>query len=116
MGGNSSKEEGRTHMASYGSSSSFSRWDSHGYLQSPRPPRNQYYTPQHSAPAPFYEYGSQTSKPNNRRLDRRFSRIADDYRSLDEVRLLVVSLILLGSNYQLLDLTLATLPVTERTG
>ncbi|KAK4256641.1 hypothetical protein QN277_006340 [Acacia crassicarpa] len=85
MGGNSSKEEGRRHVASYGSSPSFSRWDSHGYPQSPRPPQNQYYTPQHSAPAPFYEYGSQPSQPSNRRLDRRYSRIADDYRSLDEV-------------------------------
>ncbi|KAI9113882.1 hypothetical protein K1719_015133 [Acacia pycnantha] len=85
MGGNSSKEEGRRHVSSYGSSSSFSRWDSQGYPQSPRPPQNQYYTPQHSAPAPFYEYGSQTPQPNNRRLERRYSRIADDYRSLDEV-------------------------------
>ncbi|XP_028776531.1 E3 ubiquitin-protein ligase RGLG5 isoform X2 [Neltuma alba] len=85
MGGKSSKEESRRYGSSYGSAPSYSRWDSHGYTQSPRPPQIPYYAPQHpSAPPPFYEYGSQTSQPN-RRLDRRYSRIADDYRSLDEV-------------------------------
>ncbi|XP_054820136.1 E3 ubiquitin-protein ligase RGLG2 isoform X2 [Prosopis cineraria] len=85
MGGKSSKEEYRRRVSSYGSASSCSRWDGYGYPQSPHPPQNPYYTPQHSsAPAPFYEYGSQTSQPS-RRLDRRYSRIADDYRSLDEV-------------------------------
>ncbi|KAF7834472.1 E3 ubiquitin-protein ligase RGLG5 isoform X1 [Senna tora] len=86
MGGKSSRESGRRHVSSFGSgSSSSSGWDSYGYQQSPYPQQNPYLTPQHTgAPAPIYEYGSQTPRPN-RRLDRKYSRIADDYRSLDEV-------------------------------
>lgn len=85
MGGKSSKEEGRRHVSSsYGNS----RWDGYGYPQSPRPQQSPYYQPHpssSSAPAPFYEYGSHASSQPTRRLDRKYSKIADDYRSLDEV-------------------------------
>lgn len=81
MGGKSSRESGRRH----GSGSS-PRYDGYGYP--PSSPYTHYSTPQHvGAPAPFYEYGSQTTRPT-RRLDRRYSRISDDYHSLDEVRII----------------------------
>ncbi|XP_028233039.1 E3 ubiquitin-protein ligase RGLG5-like isoform X2 [Glycine soja] len=83
MGGKSSKRSERRHVSSYGSAGSSSSRDSYGYPQSPNayPQQNPYNTPlHHRAPAPFHDY----SRPK-RRLDRRYSRIADDYHSLDEV-------------------------------
>ncbi|TKY47698.1 E3 ubiquitin-protein ligase RGLG2 [Spatholobus suberectus] len=78
MGGKNSKGSGRRY--DFGASSS--SWDSYGGYppQSPYPP---YQTPQHqreSASLPFYDY----AQPK-RKLDKRYSRIADNYRSLDEV-------------------------------
>lgn len=93
MGGSSSKGSIRRQASSYEYGGSSSSWDNNnsntnygggGYPpQSPYPQQNPYQTPQHhlaSASAPFYEY----SQPK-RKLDRRYSRIADNYRSLDEV-------------------------------
>ncbi|XP_014507378.1 E3 ubiquitin-protein ligase RGLG5 isoform X1 [Vigna radiata var. radiata] len=83
MGGKSSKVSERRHASSYGSAGSSSSWDTYGYPQTPNvyPQQNNYHTPLHNrAPTPFHDY----SQPK-RRLDRRYSRIADDYNSLDEV-------------------------------
>ncbi|CAK9144531.1 unnamed protein product [Ilex paraguariensis] len=80
MGGKSSKGTSRRQFSS---SSSYS-FNNHGYPQSPYPEQNPVYTPRHHhAPSP-YHYGSQTPQPQ-RRLDRRYSRIADNYRTLEEV-------------------------------
>ena len=87
MGGKSSKESDRRHVSpSYGSAGSSSSWENYAYQQSPYsyPQQNPYQTQtplHHRTPPPFYDY----AQPR-RRLDRRYSRIADDYRSLDEVR------------------------------
>ncbi|CAJ1938208.1 unnamed protein product [Sphenostylis stenocarpa] len=83
MGGNSSKVSERRRVSSYGSAGSSASWDNYGYPQTPNayPEQNTYHTPLHNrASAPFHDY----SQPK-RRLDRRYSRIADDYNSLDEV-------------------------------
>ncbi|KAK7318677.1 hypothetical protein RJT34_03382 [Clitoria ternatea] len=85
MGGKSSKryEYDRRHASSFGSAGSSYLWDNYG-PQSPYPYSQQqspYHTPlHHRAPAPSQDY----AQPK-RRLDRRYSRIADDYHSLDEV-------------------------------
>lgn len=94
MGGKSSKGSERRHVSQNGyagsssSASSSSSWDNnYGYPQSSYPyPQQQspYHTPlHHRAQAQLHDY----ARPK-RRLDRKYSRIADDYRSLDEVRLL----------------------------
>ena len=58
-----------------------SPWDQYGYPQSPLPQQSPYYTPPHDyAPSPSFGYGSP-----KRKLDRKYSRISDDYHSLDEV-------------------------------
>ncbi|KAG4387552.1 hypothetical protein GLYMA_11G244000v4 [Glycine max] len=81
MGGKSSKGSGRRY--DFGASSS-SRDNSYGGYP-PQSPYTSYQTPQHpcasaSASAPFYDY----AQPK-RKLDKKYSRIADNYRSLDEV-------------------------------
>lgn len=57
------------------------------YAPTPPPPQYQGYAP----PPPQNHPPSQDYGDNRRRLDRRYSRIADDYRSLDEVLLLKIS-------------------------
>lgn len=86
MGGKSSKSSSGRHYSSGGSASS-SAWNDYGYPppQSPYPQASPYYTPQHHyAPSPSFNYGSQTPRPQ-RRLDRKYSRIDDNYKSLDQV-------------------------------
>ncbi|KAK7399617.1 hypothetical protein VNO78_10802 [Psophocarpus tetragonolobus] len=83
MGGKSSKGSERRHASLYGSAGSSSSWENYGYPQSPHtyPQQNPYHTPlHHRSSAPFHDH----AQPQ-RRLDRRYSRIADDYHSLDEV-------------------------------
>ncbi|KAI5384586.1 E3 ubiquitin-protein ligase RGLG5 [Lathyrus oleraceus] len=94
MGGNSSKGSHKRHVTSpsssstYGSVGSSSSSDIHnyGYPQSsypyPQPQHKPYQRPNHhrNSETPLHDY----SRPN-RKLDRRYSRIADDYHSLDEV-------------------------------
>lgn len=64
-------------------SESSSSWNpQYGYSQSPYGQDTQGYTPQ---PAYAQEYAGGTSGDNRRRLDRRYSRIADNYNSLEEV-------------------------------
>ncbi|KAK7387542.1 hypothetical protein VNO78_28425 [Psophocarpus tetragonolobus] len=79
MGGKSSKGSGRRYE--FGASSS--SWDNNYGGYPPQSPYPSYQTPQHhrtSASAPFYDY----SQPK-RKLDKKYSKIADNYRSLDEV-------------------------------
>ncbi|KAK7247371.1 hypothetical protein RIF29_42253 [Crotalaria pallida] len=84
MGAKSSKSKGsgRRHIQSYGSVGSSSSRDCYGYQQSPSAyPQCPYRTPlNHHASAPVYDYGQP-----KRKLDRKYSRIADDYHSLAEV-------------------------------
>lgn len=99
MGAKSSKGSGRREVGSYDSGGP-STWNQYGYPQ-PSYPQHPYYTPQHQhAPPPSsssFNYGSQASfnygsepPPPQRKLDRKYSRIADNYRSLDQVRLYAV--------------------------
>ncbi|PSS13623.1 E3 ubiquitin-protein like [Actinidia chinensis var. chinensis] len=77
MGGRGSK---RTSFSSYGSSS----FNQQPYPQREYPQQNPNFTPRHHhSPAP-YNYGAQTSHPQ-RNLDRRYSRIADNYQKLEQV-------------------------------
>lgn len=102
MGGRSSKEDGSFRQ---NSSSSSSSWSGYPHVQPP------YAAPQQSYPPPQYSYppqnygqesqgyapqqqsypSSQYSSPpppdygGKRKLDRRYSRIADSYNSLEEV-------------------------------
>ncbi|XP_043804918.1 E3 ubiquitin-protein ligase RGLG2 isoform X1 [Manihot esculenta] len=90
MGGKSSKGSSGRHISSYGASnSSSSSWNQYGHPQaSPYPypsQQNQYYTPQQHQPSnSSYSYEAESPRPQ-RRLDRKFSRIADDYKTLDQV-------------------------------
>ncbi|CAL8092438.1 unnamed protein product [Prunus armeniaca] len=88
MGGKSSKDSSSRQFSHSGSTASSSSWDQYGYPQPSRPPQNTYCTPQrHYAPSPSFNHVSQPfTVPNpRRRLDRKYSKIADNYRSLDEV-------------------------------
>lgn len=93
MGGNSSKEEGNWRQ---NSSSRSTSWDSHfGYSQTPYGygQESQIYAPQQPYPAqqyypPSQEYSSSQPSNNRKKLERKYSRIADNYNSLDQVRVL----------------------------
>ncbi|XP_044493871.1 E3 ubiquitin-protein ligase RGLG5-like [Mangifera indica] len=84
MGGKSSKGSSGRYYSSRGSANS--SWNNYGYPPSSYPPQSSYInTPQHHyAPPPSYGYGSQTPQPQ-RRLDRKFSRIDDNYQTLEQV-------------------------------
>lgn len=77
MGGRNSKEPSRREFDSFGYDNS-AAWDQFSY-----PPPSPY--PQQYPYTPSSDYGSQTPQPQ-RRLDRKYSRIADNYSSLDEVK------------------------------
>ncbi|KAL0004378.1 hypothetical protein SO802_011939 [Lithocarpus litseifolius] len=98
MGSKHSKGSGRREFPSYGSGSSSTYNQQYGYPpQTPyHQPSSYNYTPQHQhgPPPPSSSYGSQASynygseipvAQPHRKLDRKYSRIADNYRSLDEV-------------------------------
>ncbi|PKI77104.1 hypothetical protein CRG98_002607 [Punica granatum] len=87
MGGKGSKGSSRRSFG--GGFGAVDRWSQYG--TSPYSQQDQYYTPQHHyAPPPSssssssYGYGAPTP-PRQKRLERKYSRIADNYRSLDEV-------------------------------
>ena len=96
MGSGSSRSSRRTRSvsSSYGSHSS----NHHGYPPaSPHPSQPGYmpqtpYTPHHAHYAPSAAPHSYSAPPpvnnvrSNKRLERKYSRIADNYRTLDEVR------------------------------
>ncbi|XVF85087.1 hypothetical protein PTKIN_Ptkin17bG0089900 [Pterospermum kingtungense] len=86
MGGKSSKDSsGRGYLTSRSGGSD--AWGHYGYPpQSGYPPENSYYPPPHLyAPPPPYNYGSQTSQRAHKSLERKYSRIADNYQTLDQV-------------------------------
>ncbi|KAL9454720.1 hypothetical protein AB3S75_010180 [Citrus x aurantiifolia] len=89
MGGRSSREASWRQDSSFRSSSS--SWGPQtGYLQSPYGQESQNYPPQTYPPPQTYstqQYypSSEEHSGNTRKLDRRYSRIADDYKSLDQV-------------------------------
>ncbi|KAH6801904.1 RING domain ligase1 [Perilla frutescens var. frutescens] len=69
-------------------SSSFDDHHIHGYAQSPysSTPHHPCYTPRHHHTPVAYSYAPPTPPPpQRRRLDRKFSRIADNYQTLDQV-------------------------------
>lgn len=79
MGGGSSKESNRGESSRRyersvsGGSSYSSAWDQNSYYQ----------TPNHPSASPVSSYNSGRQTPKN--LERKYSRIADNYRSIDEV-------------------------------
>ncbi|EEF47612.1 E3 ubiquitin-protein ligase RGLG2 [Ricinus communis] len=95
MGGRSSKGSSGRHIPSYGSANSSSSWNQYGYPQAspypyPSSQQNPYYTPQHPQPSTSssssstYSHEAGMTQPQ-KRLDRKYSRIADDYKTLDQV-------------------------------
>ncbi|XVE92292.1 hypothetical protein REPUB_Repub01dG0084600 [Reevesia pubescens] len=87
MGGKSSKDSsgGRYPTTRSGGSAA---WSHYGYPppESAYPQENDYYTPQHNyAPPPSYNYGSQTPQRAHKSMERKYSRIADNYQTLDQV-------------------------------
>ena len=101
MGGKNSKEDNNGRRNSYGRSSSSSGAYPHpqsgygqgGYTYEPQQssyPTQQYYAPPPPAQNYGYEqpyYSGEAARPDNRRkLERKYSRIADNYNSIDEVR------------------------------
>lgn len=95
MGGSSSKEGSLRQNSSYHSSSSSRDAPRHGYppfsygQESPSyAPQHSYASPQYYPPSeqePQYHPPSQGRDGDKRRLDRKYSRIADNYSSLDQV-------------------------------
>ncbi|XWS22720.1 hypothetical protein CRYUN_Cryun29cG0060600 [Craigia yunnanensis] len=86
MGGRSSKDSsGREYPTSRSGGSN--AWSHYGYPpQSGYPQENSYYMPQHlHAPPPSYNYGSQTPQRAHQSMERKYSRIADNYQTLDQV-------------------------------
>lgn len=82
MGGTLSKRS-ITQQCSSVPSSSYS-WGHNSYTQSPYVQPNQEYAPQQSyAPTP-QSYGSLATE-SRRKLERKYSKINDDYRSLEQV-------------------------------
>lgn len=90
MGGKSSKVRARRSLS--GGREAVDQWSQYG---SPYNQRDQYCMPQHRyapspSPASSSSYGYGTPTPHQqRRLERKYMRIADNYRSLDEVSLLL---------------------------
>jgi len=92
MGGKSSKGSRGRDYSSYGSANSSSSWNQYGYPPAssyPSPQHDPYWTQQHHhapAPNPSYPYESQMPPQQpHKRLDRKYSRIADNYQTLDQV-------------------------------
>lgn len=99
MGGSSSKEEGYNPSERYSSQHS-SSWDQYAqphqaqssyaptaqpYYQAPA--QSQQYYPQQPLPqyAPSQNVGGAVANSNNRKFDRRYSMIADNFSSLEQV-------------------------------
>lgn len=87
MGVSSSKRSSRGSFRGSHGDGATDRWVQHGSTYNPR---DQYYTPQHRyAPPPPSSSGYGAPAPQRQKgFERKYSRIADNYGSLDEVRLL----------------------------
>ncbi|KAH8500038.1 hypothetical protein H0E87_015323 [Populus deltoides] len=93
MGGKSSKGSRGRDYSSYGSANSSSSWNQYEYPPAssyPSPQHDPYWTQQHHhapAPNPSYPYQSQMPPQQpHKRLDRKYSRIADNYQTLDQIK------------------------------
>lgn len=90
MGGRSSKEHSYRQSSSTRSTSSTS-WNQQDFVQSPSygAPREAYaypaYNQQQYNPPPSQNYGGRGYEQQRKQLDRKYSRIADNFNSLDEV-------------------------------
>lgn len=88
MGGKSSRESSGRRYSSRGAASS-SSWDNNSYGYPPQSPYHMpqpdpYYTPQHRfTPSSSFNYRPQTPQ---RRVDRKYSKIEDNYKTLDQVK------------------------------
>lgn len=82
MGGKSSKRAAPSRYSSFGSSSNSNFWNHNEYPQSSYPMPPQTYA---SAPPP-QSYGGWASD-SKRRTEQKFSKIDDNYNSLDQVKL-----------------------------
>ncbi|XP_050204273.1 E3 ubiquitin-protein ligase RGLG5-like isoform X2 [Mercurialis annua] len=87
MGGRSSKGSSGRSISSHGSANS-SSWNQYNYAEATPYPstsqQNPYYTPQHPQASTSYGYEPERPHPQ-KRLDRKYSKIADDYKTLDQV-------------------------------
>ncbi|XP_022843611.1 E3 ubiquitin-protein ligase RGLG2-like [Olea europaea var. sylvestris] len=79
MGNKITKKSIEGRYSSYGSSSS--SWNHDGYPQSTYDQPSHNYVPQ----SPYQSYGGPPPQSNKRKLERKFSRIDDNYSSLDQV-------------------------------
>lgn len=77
MGGKSSKRSYSSRNSSYGSTSNVSAYPQSPYHQPA-------YTPPYASPSPFPSY-SQPAPTVKRKLERKYSKIDDDYNSLEQV-------------------------------
>ncbi|MBA0718392.1 hypothetical protein Golax_006143 [Gossypium laxum] len=82
MGGIISKRS-TTSQSSSVASNSYS-WDSHRYAQPSYAPSSQDYGPEQRYAPPYHSYGSYAPE-SKRRLERKFSKIDDNYNSLEQV-------------------------------
>ncbi|KHG28565.1 E3 ubiquitin-protein ligase RGLG2 [Gossypium arboreum] len=82
MGGIISKRS-TTSQSSSVASNSYS-WDSHRYAQPSNAPSGQDYVPEQRYAPPHHSYGSHAPE-SKRRLERKFSKIDDNYNSLEQV-------------------------------
>ncbi|KAJ4849511.1 hypothetical protein Tsubulata_050695, partial [Turnera subulata] len=88
MGGKSSKGSSGRDYPSYGSPNSSSSWNQYGNPQAATYPHSSYNTPHHHHAPPStasYEYEPERNRQPQKRLDRKYSRIADNYQTLDQV-------------------------------
>lgn len=79
MGNKISKKSIQGRYSSYGSSSN--SWNRDGYTQSTYDQPSHNYVPQ----SPYQSYGGPPTQSNKRKLERKFSRIDDNYSTLDQV-------------------------------
>lgn len=82
MGGKSSKRSAPSRYSSFGSSTN--SWSHHEYQQSSYPQPTHTYAPPHP-PQSYGGWGPDSKK----KLERKYSRIDDNYNSLDQVKLLL---------------------------
>lgn len=90
MGNKSSKGFSRRRSSSFASTAASYQ----GYPQSPYPQQNQYYptqpyyTPQHHFASPPTNNHSSPAPRTEKKLERKYSRIADNYHTLEQVKTL----------------------------
>lgn len=84
MGGVTSKRSATAQSSSVGSNSH--SWDHQRYAQPSYAPSSRDYVPQQHYAPPLQSYGGRAPE-SNRRLERKYSKIDDNYNSLEQVML-----------------------------